>query len=333
MKTKIRIVSIFPQYSALCTYGFFLNKYLSKNKRFDVKFIDLWKNEKYHPNVSRALALLQGIKIEDSDVLILVAPLLCSSLKKSKAKLKITIAHDLYPLTIGKDVSLAVKSLVKATYKNLKDSDIILPVSEFCKSEIIEKYGLRNKLIKINGGIDHTKFKSLRRKHSKKINLLHIGRNDPRKNFSFVLELLRNTKGAKLTKIGTISGKDLDFIRKNNLNVEVLKIASEKALINAYNSADILVFPSFYEGLGLPPIEAMACGLPVIAANNTGLKEVCIKESLTPLKLDLWEKKIKNIINNKQYRNKLISKGLKQSKKFDWKLYVKNIEKIILKNI
>jgi glycosyltransferase involved in cell wall biosynthesis len=333
-RVNIKIVSIFPEKTALWTYGHFLHKYLSQNRQYDVEFVDLWKNKEYHSDIRRAFALLNGITIEDCDVLILVAPLLSKSLKKTHAKLKIVIAHDLYPLQKGNHASFPVKSLVKATYKHMKEADIILPVSEFCKSEILEFYGLREKMIKINGGIDHTKFKSLKNKKQNKIQtVLHVGRDDPRKNFRFVLELLKRIKGAKLLKIGTISKNDATFIQKNNLDVEIIRNVDDAGLVRAYSTADMLIFPSTYEGLGLPPIEAMACGCPVIAGNNTGLQEVCIKESLTPLNVDAWERKAEKILHDKNYRSSMIKKGLQQAKKFDWKRYAAMVDAVIKKNL
>ena len=343
-KIKVTIVSIFPKYSALWKYGFFLKKELSKNKKYTIQFLDLWKQKKYHNPVARASALLKGIPIEKTDVLILVAPILCKSLKKSQAKLKITIVHDLYPLKIRKDVPSVVTGLTRMTYKDMKHSDIILPVSNFCKSEIKEKYDSSQKLIKVNGSIDHSAFRILKKSKKelrKKLKLpnkrllLHVGRDEHRKNFEFVLKLLNTLKdNTVLVKIGDISKSNTVFIKRNKLekNIIVLKDIDEKKLCEVYNASDVLVFPSSYEGLGLPPIEAMACGLPVLAGNNTGLKEACIPDSLLPLQINTWLRKINHILKNKKTRTSMIKKGISHSKKFDWKTYAQSVNKIIIKS-
>lgn len=331
---KIKIVSIFPKYSALWNYGYQLTKYISKNKKNNVEFVDLWNEKKYTSKIYRTLYLLKGIEIKDADVLIIVAPLLAKTLKISKAKLKICIAHDLYPIKKNSVVSLAEKKIIENIYSNMKYADIILPVSEFCKSEIIEIYGLKNKLIKINGGINHNDFKYIKNKINKKSKksskpiFIHVGREDVRKNFSFVLELVKRFN-AKLIKVGSISKKDLKFINENSLDVEIKNKITDDELAKLYSSSDMLLFPSTYEGLGLPPIEAMACGCPILAGNNTGLKEVCISESLLPLDLKIWEKKINKILKDEIYRKNMIEKGLIKAKEFDWEKYGRKVEKLI----
>ncbi|MBI5065266.1 glycosyltransferase family 4 protein [Candidatus Woesearchaeota archaeon] len=339
-KTKVTIVSIFPKYSALWNYAFFLNNELSKNKNFEITFLDLYKD--YQNKIVRAFALLRGISVKQSDVLICVAPLLSNTLKKSKSKLKILIAHDFYPITVGEGVSLFEKAIISQIYNNLDLADIILPVSDFCRREIIEKYQIQKEMQVLPGGIDHSVFKKLkitkqelREKYDlpkdKKI-LLHVGRDDKRKNFGFVLRLLKILKEEFfLVKVGNLSGDDKKFIENSSLKTRltILKNLDEKKLCEIYNASDIFLFPSTYEGLGLPPIEAMACGLPVIAANNTGLKEVCTKESLTELNEEIWLEKIHKILKDSKTKNDMIQKGCRIAKRFDWKKYAKEIEKII----
>jgi len=341
-KIKIKIVSIFPRNSALWNYCTFLSKNLSKNKRFNIEFIDLTNT--YQGNIKRAINLMKGIDIKPSDVLILGSPLLASTFKKSKAELKIVIAYDLYPITMGTGVSPLIKILVKNTYKNMKYADIIVPISEFCKNEIIKIYGLKKKLHVIHGGIDHNIFKRIKKNKKvlrKSLNfpdktlLLHIGRDDYRKNFRFVLNMLKKLKNKVLIKVGNISRSDVSYIRLNKLEGKIINIKNieDKKLNIIYNASDILLFPSFYEGLGMPPIEAMACGLPTIVAKNTGLREVGIAESFEKLDLNKWQEKIEKILKNEKFRNKMIQKGLKQSKNFDWVKYAEKIEKIILHNV
>ena len=321
---KILIVNMFPHISAIFKYGFYLKKYLSKKNK--VEFLDLWKDKQYHSDVKRAIALMKGIKLPDCDVLILVAPLLCNSLPVSNAKLKITIFHDMYALNCG---SIPIQALAYTTYKNLKHSDLILPVSNFSKQEIINTYGLKDKLHMIHGGIDHTIFKPLNIKREKNT-FLHVGRDDERKNFRFVLELIKNTNG-KLIKVGSVSKDDMKYIEDNNLNVKIQSNVSDKELCKLYNKVSMLLFPSKNEGLGFPIIESHKCKCPVISANNSGLYESSIKENLTDLNQDLWIKKINEIQNNKKYRNNIIKKGLSHSKKFDWKLYTKHVDKLIVR--
>jgi glycosyltransferase involved in cell wall biosynthesis len=87
-----------------------------------------------------------------------------------------------------------------------------------------------------------------------------------------------------------------------------------------YNLADVLVFPSLYEGLGLPPIEAMACGLPVAASNAASLPEVLGEGQLTfdPDDVEGMAEAVVAIFQNPALRQSLIEKGLRQAQRFSW---------------
>ncbi|MBN2420930.1 glycosyltransferase family 4 protein [Candidatus Woesearchaeota archaeon] len=332
---KITILSAFAENSALWKYGFFLNKHLSQNKNYEVKFIDLWKCKKYHSNLFRGFELLKGIDVPETDVLILVSPLLCNSFKKTNAKLKIAIVHDLHPITHPNEVAFATKIIVNKTYKNMKFADVLLPVSDFTKNDVQRIFHPKSKIkIKtIHGGIDHNLFKHSRNNKISEPFFLHIGRNDVRKNFVFALELMKKFEGMKLVKIGEVSGKERAFIMKNCLNVDVVGHVNEKKLAEYYKKASLLLVPSTYEGLGLPIAEAMACGCPVLAGNNTGMKEVCMKESLLSLNVGLWEERAEKILNNNKYKNEIVKKGIAKAKQFDWKKYAAEVEKIINKKL
>jgi len=87
-----------------------------------------------------------------------------------------------------------------------------------------------------------------------------------------------------------------------------------------YNLADLFVYPSLYEGFGLPPIEAMACGTPVITSNVTSLPEVVGDAALTldPLNMELLAQSMKDLIINDTDRMALRSKGIERAKLFTW---------------
>lgn len=335
-KIKVTILNAFPKHSALWKYAFFIQRELGKDKNYIVKIFN-FNDKKY--SLKRWFTLLFGVNTS-TDVLICVSPLLANSLKKSNAKTKIVIVHDLYPLVSNKATFFEILA-TNLTYPSIKFANKILAVSKFCKKEIIKKYNFKNIIVQ-NGGVDHTVFKklkntkkNLRKKYGlpiKKKILLHVGRDDPRKNLNFIIKILALlNEDFLLLKIGEISRKINNEIKNLGLEKRVvcLKNLSEKELCEIYNAADLMLFPSKYEGLGLPPAEAMACGLPVIAANNTGLKEVCLKESLTELNKKKWIKKINKFFYDNNFKKLLIKKGIVQSKKFDWKLYAENLKKII----
>jgi glycosyltransferase involved in cell wall biosynthesis len=88
-----------------------------------------------------------------------------------------------------------------------------------------------------------------------------------------------------------------------------------------YNLASLFVFPSFFEGFGFPPLEAMRCGVPVITSNSSSLPEVINGGGILvdPNRPSEIATAMREILTNKTLRENLIQKGLKQAQKFDWK--------------
>jgi glycosyltransferase involved in cell wall biosynthesis len=87
-----------------------------------------------------------------------------------------------------------------------------------------------------------------------------------------------------------------------------------------YNGADLFVYPSLYEGFGLPPIEAMACGTPVVTSNVSSLPEVVGEAAITVNPRDTLElaEAMLKVLQDKSTRNQLIAKGLEQCKIYNW---------------
>ncbi|MFH1545822.1 MAG: glycosyltransferase, partial [Patescibacteria group bacterium] len=87
-------------------------------------------------------------------------------------------------------------------------------------------------------------------------------------------------------------------------------------------------FPSIYEGFGIPPLEAMTCGVPVLASNISALREVCgdAAKLLPPKNVDAWRVALLKILSDEKLREDLRRRGIRQSKKFSWE---KTAEKTI----
>lgn len=107
-------------------------------------------------------------------------------------------------------------------------------------------------------------------------------------------------------------GSDLDILR--------VGFVSDKDLVAIYNLATVYCQPSFYEGFGLPVLEAMACGCPVVAGRTQALVEVAGDGAIfvDPKDYNEIAKGLQQLISNSQKRNKLIKKGLEHVKKFNW---------------
>ncbi len=98
------------------------------------------------------------------------------------------------------------------------------------------------------------------------------------------------------------------------------------ALLHLYNIADLFIYPSSYEGFGLPPLEAMACGTPVITSNNTSLPEITGDAAILlddPLNIDEMANIMHQVLNNEKLCHDMMTKGIAQARKFPWEQVAK----------
>lgn len=161
----------------------------------------------------------------------------------------------------------------------VRTSKHVLTVSEFSKSEILRFYPfLKSDNVTVAyGAADEAFHVDDTRKSSVEPFVLAVSSLDPRKNFSSLIEAFHGIKEAKLY----IAGAYNRVFTSNNLdtqqlsNIKFLGRVSDSELLQLYNQARCFVFPSVYEGFGLPPIEAMHCGCPVLASDIHVLREVC----------------------------------------------------------
>lgn len=113
-----------------------------------------------------------------------------------------------------------------------------------------------------------------------------------------------------------------DIIYKYGLykDILILGYVSEQELVRLYNCADIFIRPSYYEGFGLPVLEAMACGCPVIASNVGSLPEIVGRNGilLNPYDTDAWAYAMYTLITDRMLRKKLSRAGINRAKEFSW---------------
>lgn len=157
--------------------------------------------------------------------------------------------------------------------------------------------------------------------------LLNVGSNNPRKNIITILKVVHQLKEQNFPVHFWKAGDDFtddqkQFIAEHQLDtcISYLGKPDKETLIQIYNSADVLVAPSTYEGFGITVIEAMACGLPVIASNVTSLPEVVEDAAILvdPLDVQGIIESVKQIFTDSAIKNQLIEKGLKRAKHFNW---------------
>ena len=218
---------------------------------------------------------------------------------------------------------------------SVKHTSHIIAVSEFTKKDIMQYFIVDPaKITVIYEGYNEQTFRPLKNKKSpQKPYILFIGRLEEKKNIIGMLRayaILRKEKSIKHQFILAGSpGFGYEKIEQElaKLPKEIRKdiilpgYVSHGKYIELLKSADILFFCTFFEGFGLPPLEAMACGVPVVASNRTSMPEVCGQAALLvdPTKPLEMAFALSKVINNIGFRNALISKGLARASLFSWR--------------
>ena len=201
----------------------------------------------------------------------------------------------------------------------LRRAKIITTVSEFTKQKLLHYFSVPEEKIKVIPNPLFPQYKYSPKQQSEKPIILQIG-SGKHKNLE---GLIKASDGihCKLRIIGFPSNQEIELLNSYNADFEILNKLSDTEMIQAYISSDILYFASFYEGFGLPIIEANAIGRPVITSNVTAMPEVASDAAhiVDPTNVEDIKDGLLRIINNEHYRNMLIENGLNNAKKYSLK--------------
>lgn len=259
-----------------------------------------------------------------------------------KAKKRIVTIHDVFHLKFFHTLSLSQKIYAKIFLKSAAhNSNTIITVSHFSKKELIRYLRIREEKIHvIHNGVSSlyhviNEPGALRQKHLlPKKYILFVGNVKPHKNISHLVKAFENLKKDpafreyKLVIVGKRKGlitavQNLELLIKNSkLEPEVifLEDVPSKDLPVIYNMAQLLVFPSFYEGFGLPPLEAMSCGCPTVVSDIECLREIYENKSMyvSPEDPESIKNGIYRALTDESLRKSLIEGGKEHAKKFNW---------------
>ncbi|MCB9155583.1 MAG: glycosyltransferase family 4 protein [Caldilineaceae bacterium] len=217
----------------------------------------------------------------------------------------------------------------------------IIAISEYTKQTLVEHLGIAADKIKVvHMGLNHQLFQptlvsdTLRTKYGLSADykyLLFVGPETPRKNLHRLVDafamLRAHMPNLRLIKVGKPMYEPgyvrlQQQIEKLNLHQDIifLEQISDQELVELYAMADVYVFPSLYEGFGLPTLEAMACGAPVVCANAASLPEVVGDAALLvdPLHSAAMAEAIASILDNSTLRANLIERGFVHARQFTW---------------
>jgi mannose-1-phosphate guanylyltransferase len=228
------------------------------------------------------------------------------------------------------------KFYLSLDYKGVKKAAGIIAVSQTTKRDLVKHLGIPEERISVvYEGVDHRLFKPTSRRLVDYPYLLFVGSEHPRKNFGqllrafFKLKSERRFKDLKLVKVGKAGGPEAEFRKQTLQVINEMNIARDVVFVDYvanedlpayYSGAECFILPSLYEGFGLPPLEAMACGCPVIVSNRASLPEVTGKAAIkiNPCDTDDLASAIGMVLTDKRLRQELVSKGLDHAQQFSW---------------
>ncbi len=222
----------------------------------------------------------------------------------------------------------------------MKKSKLIITPSEFSRQELGRLYGYDLDKVKVTPlGYDHNFFKRLQLTEDDKENFLEkynirkpffltVGRLEEKKNTVNIIkafDLIKKEIDAELVLAG-IPGRGFDKVKDiigkspNNKDINLLGWVENSELPKFYNLARVFIFPSLYEGFGLPLLHAMASGCPVVASSGNSLEEVGGSAALyvSPLSVEDISQAAIRLFGDTELRSQQIEKGLKKSMAFSW---------------
>ncbi|WP_339652793.1 glycosyltransferase family 1 protein [uncultured Maribacter sp.] len=251
-------------------------------------------------------------------------------------KNKIMALYDLafyhYPEWFSFTFRTAYNFLVPISIKNAK---LIITDSEYVKADIHQTYGVNQKNIDVIYAAPSKKFKNLHLKREKII--LTVSSIDPRKNLGRVIKAFQLIESDfKLVIVGKSNNSFAKMDVEGKLitsKVQFTGYLTDDELIQLYNKASIFIYASLFEGFGIPPLEAQACGCSCIVSNSTSLPEV-YQNSVTycdPKSIESIKDALNLLVHDQEEREKIQKSGFENLKRFNWESSSKKLEHIITK--
>lgn len=216
-----------------------------------------------------------------------------------------------------------------------KRADLVFSVSEFSKREISRLYAVPlEKISVIHNGADFERFKPrdenldflLRRGLAVRGYILSVGRLEPRKNHLALIEAYATLH--KPPPLVIVGQRDFDFDDVFNAvdrlgltsSIHILEDVSDQELPVLYRNAILFAYPAFAEGFGMPPLEAMAAGTPVVTSNTSALPEVIgdAGVAVSPTNVQELAVALSHLLSDADARLRLCERGLSRAALFNW---------------
>jgi glycosyltransferase involved in cell wall biosynthesis len=250
------------------------------------------------------------------------------------------LAFEHFPQTFKRRSSMQLRLTVRHTARSASH---IITLSEYSRRDIIETYGIAPERISVTPASAPASFAPVtEEKELARVRdlygiegdyVLSVGAIQPRKNLSRLIaaysSLRRTQAGGKLPQL-VLVGKCAWLYDETLRTIKDLEVSNSVVLTGyvpedhlpaLYSGALFFVYPSYFEGFGLPPLEAMKCGAPVIVGNKTSLPEIVGDAGVLVDPFDVNEIAcaMERLMRDSSFRSHLRAKGLERAKLFDWK--------------
>jgi len=264
------------------------------------------------------------------------AALLCFSHEEAILKTlfvpQIIIVHDLIPLRYPHDFPTASRLWKLLWTPSVRNAAAIITVSENTKRDLVHLAGLKpDRVFVIPWAYNEAVLTptAAGRAGSGKYLLYVASSQYPYKNIPRLLEAFRRIRAETGHQLFIVANAENRFARVTESaidklglrdSVKVLSKLAEQELAGLYHGADVFVYPSLYEGFGMPPLEAMAARVPVIASNQASIPEVCGDAALyvDPHDVESLAEAMLLVMRNRDLRAELVRKGVERAQRFRW---------------
>lgn len=255
---------------------------------------------------------------------------------------KIAVIHDMAYISCPETVRGKTRRVLEASMENsCKRADKIITISEFSKSEILKYLPVEeDKIEVVSWGVDFNKYhnkyaadkieQAVRKYFTGGEYILYLGTIEPRKNLERLIRayaiLYQKDENVPALLLAGQKGWYYDEIfrsvKESHLEEKVrfLGYVPEEDVPLLICGAKMFVFPSLYEGFGLPPLEAMACGTPVVTSNAASLPEFTkdVAVLVDPLDITDIADGMAMVLEDDQLRKNLTEKGLIRAREYTW---------------
>ena len=200
----------------------------------------------------------------------------------------------------------------------VKRAQVITAISEFTKQDILRFVDCDPEKIRVVPVAINQRFQKVPKEFNESCpTLLQVG-SAPNKNLTRIIEAVGGLN-IQLHIIGKITPENLLLLEANKIKYKNCFSISDDELLQSYIDCDILLFPSTFEGFGMPILEAQAIGRPVITSNNSSMPEVAGDSAILvdAFLVDEIRKAVLNITTNRELREELVQKGFENIKRYD----------------